>query len=426
MKRWAVACTAVAGVLCCAALLVWALGVRDPADLSAGSAQAAASPQQLAQGAYLARAGNCMACHTRRGGDPYAGGRPIATPFGTVFTSNLTPDGATGLGHWSAADFWRAMHHGRSRDGRLLLPAFPYTSFTQVTREDSDALFAYLRSLPAVAQPNPPHALRWPYGSQWALAIWRALYFRPGTFEPQPGRSASWNRGAYLVRGLGHCNACHASRNALGASGDALDLEGGQIPRQGWYAPSLLRVHEAGVADWNAVEVLQLLQTGVSPRGSALGPMAEVVLHSTQHLAREDLLAMTAYLQALPVAAYRVTEEGKAPARSSEAGTRLYGRHCADCHGENGVGVAGAYPALAGNRAVRMTNAANLVQVVLRGGFAPATAGNPRPFGMPPFQIVLTDSEVAAVLTHIRSAWGNRAGEVTELDVARLRGGAPR
>ncbi len=426
MKRVAWACIAVSGVLCCAALLVWTLGVRDPADVQAASTQAGASPQQVARGAYLARAGNCMSCHTRRGGDHYAGGRPIVTPFGTLFTSNLTPDIGTGLGDWSAADFWRAMHHGRSRDGRLLLPAFPYASFTQVTREDSDALFAYLKSLPAVAQPGLPHALRWPYGSQWALAIWRALYFRPGAFEPQPDRGAQWNRGAYLVRGLGHCNACHTARNALGASDDALDLEGGQIPMQGWYAPSLVRANEAGVGDWDAADVVQLLQTGVSPRGSALGPMAEVVLHSTQHLTRDDLLAMAAYLRALPGSTQRPAGEPAATARSSDAGARLYGRHCADCHGEQGEGVGLAYPALAGNRAVRMANVANLVLIVLRGGFAPATAGNPRPFGMPPFQILLADSEVAAVLTHIRSAWGNQAGEVTELHVARLRGGTPR
>ena len=163
----------------------------------------------------------------------------IATPFGTVYTSNLTPDAQTGLGQWTPDAFWRAMHHGRSADGRLLYPAFPYTSYTQVSRADSDALFAYLRSIPAVVQANRPHALAFPYSSQAALAVWRALFFRAGEFTPEPQQSAQWNRGAYLVRGLGHCAACHAERNFLGASSSAQALQGGVIPMQRWYAPSL-------------------------------------------------------------------------------------------------------------------------------------------------------------------------------------------
>jgi len=429
VKTWlGVAGTAIA-LLVALGALVWALGVRDP--VSAGEmAPTGAAPDaaQVDRGAYLARAGNCMACHTRRGGPAYAGGRAIETPFGTVFTSNLTPDGATGIGNWSSAHFWRAMHHGRSRDGRLLLPVFPYTSYTQVTRQDSDALFAYFRSLPAEVQTNRPHLLRWPYGSQWALAAWRALYFRAGGFEPQADRSAEWNRGAYLVRGLGHCNACHTARNWLGASATGgSDLAGGAVPMQGWYAPSLLRASEAGVAHWGVADVVQLLQTGVSPQGSAVGPMAEVVLHSTQHLAPADLKAMAVYLQSLPaVAPAALAPVAVVPAPATEAGSKLYERHCADCHGDKGEGVALAYPPLAGNRAVRMDNVSNLVQIVLRGGFAPATAGNPRPFGMPPFQMVLSDQEVAEVITHIRSAWGNQAGAVTVLDVARHRAGDQR
>ncbi|MFO1194289.1 MAG: cytochrome c [Rhodoferax sp.] len=404
-----------------AAALVWWLGVHDTAATGAAVPPAPVSAQQIERGAYLARAGNCAGCHTRRGGAPYAGGRAIDTPFGTVHAGNLTPDVQTGLGAWSAADFWRALHHGRSRDGRLLLPVFPYTSTTRVTREDSDALFAYLRSLPAVVQPATPHALRWPVGSPWALAVWRALYFRAGVFEPQPAQSAAWNRGAYLVQGLGHCNACHAARNLLGANAGVEDLSGGQIPMQGWYAPSLRDPAQAGVAGWETAQVVQLLQTGVSPRGSALGPMAEVVLHSTQYLRPDDLAAMATYLQSLPQAAAATDTGAPAPGRVLALGEQLYGTHCADCHGAQGQGVAGAYPPLAGNRAVRMVPAANLVQVVLRGGYAPATVGNPRPFGMPPFQMLLSDEEVAAVVSYIRQAWGNQASGVSALDVTRHR-----
>ena len=203
------------GVLAVAA--VWLLNVRDEIDVTVPVVYVQ-DDSLVARGAYLALAGNCMACHTTRGGEQYAGGLGVATPFGTVYSSNLTPDKNTGIGTWSSAHFWRAMHNGRSKSGRLLYPAFPYTSYTQVTRSDSDAIYAYLRSLPAVSQTNQPHAIRTPFQSQAALAVWRALYFSPGVFEPDSNRDAEWNRGAYLVQGLGHCSACHSPRDALGKS----------------------------------------------------------------------------------------------------------------------------------------------------------------------------------------------------------------
>jgi mono/diheme cytochrome c family protein len=424
MKRigWA----AGAAVVLAAALVVtvWWHNYRDGVDISDASPLTAPLAAQVARGAYLARAGNCAGCHTARGGAPYAGGRGIETPFGTVYASNLTPD-ASGLGGWNTAAFWRAMHHGRSRDGRLLYPAFPYANTTLVAREDSDALFAYLRSLPPVAQANRAHDLRWPFNTQAALAVWRALYFRAGVYASDTSRPPAWNRGAYLVRGLGHCSACHGARNALGATRDALDLAGGLIPMQNWYAPSLAAPAEAGVGDWAEADVVALLKTGVSPRGSATGPMAEVVLGSTQHLSDADLAAMATYLKALPQTAAAPTAAAPG-ATGSAGGAQLYERHCAQCHGERGEGVPGAYPPLAGNRAVVMPSAVNLVQTVLGGGFAPATAGNPRPFGMPPFVLALNEREVAAVISHIRSAWGNRAEPVSEFDVQRVRAGQGR
>lgn len=414
-----------------AAAAVWALNVQDEVDVRAPMARAAPSDALVARGAYLALAGNCMTCHTARGSPAYAGGRAIDTPFGTVFTSNLTPDHKTGLGSWSPAHFWRAMHNGRSKSGRLLYPAFPYTSYTQLTREDSDALFAYLGSVPAAAQPNRPHALRFPYQSQAALAVWRALYFSPGVYQPDTSRDAEWNRGAYLVNGLGHCAACHTPRNALGASSEKLNLAGGLIPMQNWYAPSLTSPHEAGVGAWDPADIVSLLQTGVSPQASVIGPMAEVVQRSTQHLTPQDLGAMARFLKELPQTPAQ-SGAAKAPATAPPpvqdagaavltSGAKLYEQHCAQCHGDQGEGVAKAYPALAGNRAVTMPQTANLVQIVLNGGYAPATQGNPRPFGMPPFVLVLSDTEVAEVLTHIRGAWTNQAGPVTALDVHRIR-----
>ena len=401
------------------ALIAW-LNLRGEDPLAPDTA-ASAPAEQIARGAYLARAGNCMGCHTERGGAMYAGGRGVPTPFGTVYAPNLTPDKSSGLGEWTAAEFWRALHNGRARDGRLLYPAFPYPNYTRVTRADSDAIFAYLRSLPAVAQPNRAHTLPFPFDQQAALAVWRALYFRPAQHELDTTRSADWNRGAYLVEGLGHCNACHASRNALGATASPLDLAGGLIPVQNWYAPSLASPLEAGVADWSDAHVVALLKTGVSERGAVMGPMSEVVSGSTQHLSEPDLRAMTTYLKALPASAPERPATSANTTAETGPGATLYDKHCAACHGDRGEGAPGVYPALAGSRAVTMALPANLVHMVLEGGFPPATAGNPRPYGMPPFATVLSSDEVAQLLTHIRGSWGNHAPPVSALEVTRYR-----
>lgn len=416
--RGAIVGVAVAGLL--VALVAW-LNVRGEAAIALPAATVDGSPQTLARGAYLARAGNCAACHTERGGAPYAGGRGIETPFGTVFASNLTRDDETGLGRWSADHFWRALHHGRSIDGRLLYPAFPYPSYTQVTREDADALYAFLRSQAPVRQANKPHALRFPYNTQTALAVWRALFFRAEAFAPRADRDAAWNRGAYLVQGLGHCVACHSTRNALGATGDRLDLSGGLIPMQRWYAPSLVGADEASVAAWDTQRIVDLLRSGTSPHGSVMGPMAEVVLRSTQHLSDEDLQAMARFLKDLPQQAAAAREEFKPDAGLLRRGQAIYDDRCVQCHGEQGQGAPGAYPPLAGSRKVQMMSPVNLVRAVLHGGFAPATAANPRPYGMPPFGQDLDDADVAAVVSYLRNAWGNSAPPVTALEVLKLR-----
>lgn len=404
-------------VLAGAAAVAW-LNLRGEAPApqlfaTPGAVMAAASPAVLEKGAYLARAGNCMGCHTAQGGAEYAGGRPTNTPFGVVYAPNLTPDADTGLGRWTPDAFWRALHHGRSQDGRLLYPAFPYPQYTRVLREDSDALFAYLQSLAPVAAPNKAHALRFPFNTQVALAVWRALYFRPQAWLPQAGESAEWNRGAYLVQGLGHCAACHSARNIWGASVDEALLQGGMIPLQSWYAPAL------GGAQGAPQDFVRLLQTGVSDAASVSGPMAEVVFRSTQYLQAQDLQAMARYLRSLPAPVAQTASVAKAS--DALLGAQLYSRHCAQCHGEQGEGRAGAFVPLAGNRAVNLADGTNVVQMVLQGGYPPVTAGHPRPHGMPPFSHVLSDAQVAAVSSFVRQSWGNKAPAVGTMEVYRAR-----
>ena len=375
-------------------------------------------PSDAKLGQYLVQAGNCLSCHTAHGGTPYAGGRAIVTPYGTLYSTNLTPDPETGLGRWSADDFWRALHEGRSNDGSLLYPAFPYWAYTKVSREHSDAMFAYLRSLPAVSLKKREHEMRFPYDQRPLLAGWRALYFKEGTFKPDPKQTEQWNRGAYLVEGLGHCGACHAQRGAWGSVRQK-DVGGGLIPALNWYAPALSSHQETE-------DLVEFLKTGVSARRAAFGPMAEVVHDSLQHLTGADLRAMAVYLKSLP----SDDDDDETRARLSAAqteefmkrGARIYEDRCSDCHGRKGEGVARVYPPMTANPALLTPNAVNAIRITLNGGFPPSTAGNPRPYGMPPFAHVLGDEEVAAVVTYVRGAWDNGASAVTPQEVAGARG----
>ena len=416
-----------AGLALLAAAVVWDnWGDLLTSPSAAPKASGPATPETLQRGQYLVQAGNCIACHSERGRPQLAGGRAIETPFGPVYSSNLTPDPDTGLGLWRAQDFWQALHHGRSRGGRLLAPAFPYEHTSVITREDSDAMFAWLQSQPAVKQVQPPHGLTWPLGTQAAFAVWRSLFFSPSPFVPDARQSAEWNRGAYLVQGLGHCAACHSPRNVLGATAGVSELSGGLMPVVNWYAPDLTNDRETGLASTPLADVVRLLRTGHNGQAHTSGPMSEVVQHSLQHLSQADVQAMAVYLrsraQANTAAATAATApSGRIPSTVAERGLKVYDRHCATCHGEQGQGAPGIYPALAGNRAVLLGEPTNLVQALLYGGYGPATAGHPRPYGMPPFVLELDDRDIAAVLTHIRSQWGNQASEVTPLQVNRIR-----
>jgi mono/diheme cytochrome c family protein len=375
-------------------------------------------------GEYLARAGNCMACHTAQGGARFAGGRAMPTPFGTVYTTNVTPDSDTGIGKWTADDFWGALHNGKAKDGHFLYPAFPYPSYTKVTRADSDALFAYFRTIPSVRQGNRENELRFPYNFRILIAFWRAAYFKPGEFEEDPRQTSAWNRGAYLVQGLGHCAACHAPRSTWGGTDLTANLSGGTIPVLNWYAPPLVSDGAARAQDWPVNDIADLLKTGVSNRGVVFGPMSEVVGSSLQHLSHDDIGAIAVYLKSAPVAA-AMRAVPALPASSKkvlELGGKLYSEHCASCHQADGRGVERVYPALASNVSLSAGPGLNSIRIVLNGGFPPSTAGNPRPYGMPPFGPSMNDDEIAAVVSYIRTSWGNHGGIVSPVDVAKSSG----
>ncbi len=389
-------------------------------------AQAQAQSDVIKRGEYLARAGDCIACHTLPAGKTFGGGRPMETPFGTLYTPNISSDKDTGIGSWSADEFYTMMHTGKSRDGSLLYPAMPYTSYTKVSRADSDAIYAFLMSTPAVHQPNRPHELRFPFNKRQLLLGWRSLFFREGEYQPDPKQSAEWNRGAYLVEGLGHCSMCHTAINALGGNVSSKAFEGGLIPIQNWYAPSLTSNKEAGLGDWNIDEIVGLLHAGVSNKGAVYGPMAEVVYDSLQYLSEDDVHAMSVYLKALPA---RSGDKSAPPSQAvveqktslSPLGKKIYDAQCAECHATQGQGKPPDFPPLANNQSIVMSSAVNPIRMVLNGGYPPGTFKNPKPYGMPPFAQSLSDVEVAAVVTYIRTAWGNHGAPVTVKEVNELR-----
>jgi mono/diheme cytochrome c family protein len=387
----------------------------------------------LARGEYLVRAGNCIGCHTVRGGAALAGGRVLQSEFGEFITPNITPDMKTGIGSWTADDFWQALHNGKGKSGRLLYPAFPFVNYTQVSREDADAMYAFLQGRGSVVQENQPHRLHFPYDQRILLSLWRAFFFKPAVFSPDTRQTIVWNRGAYLVRGLGHCSACHSSRNVFGANQGNQDLSGGEMPLVHWYAPSLESKKEASLLSWSVSDAQALLSTGIASKAITSGLMSEVVANSLQYLSDTDIQSIQVYLQALPqdkpipkdvLDSLLQTSPGvnrDEMAGWVRQGSNLYMTHCASCHANGGEGVPFIYPALKGNQALLMAHVGNPIRITLSGGFAPATLKKPRPYSMPPFAPTLSDTEVALILTYVRNAWGNHATPVTAADVNQYR-----
>jgi alcohol dehydrogenase (quinone), cytochrome c subunit len=407
-----------------AALLAVALLFATPAR-----AQAPTSGE-VERGAYLARAGDCTACHTVPGGAEMAGGLPMKMPFGTIYTTNITPDPETGIGRYSLVDFERAVRRGIAPAGRHLYPAMPYPSFTKLTDSDLRALYAYfMNGVPPVHHPNRKNGVPWPLDIRWPLALWDAA-FTGRRFQSDPTHDAEWNRGAYLVEGAGHCGACHTPRG-IGFQEKVLDNRGDQFLAggpvlDGWTAPSLRGEPGTGLAGWSPQAVADFLKTGRTGEASAFGSMADVVQHSTQYLSDPDLHAIGVYLKSLGPARGSPWVQPAADDRTAAAlhdgdlrrpGAAAYVDSCAACHRTDGTGYTGVFPRLAGNPAVLQSNAADVIRVVLKGSTVPATATAPSSFTMPPFGERLDDQDVAGVVNLIRNSWGNRAPAVTATEV---------
>ncbi len=381
-------------------------------------AHAAGDFSEQERGRYLTTVGDRAACHTAEGGRPFAGGRPIETPFGIIYSANITPDPETGIGAWTADQFYRAMHEGIAADGTHLYPAFPYPWFTRVKREDVDAIRAYLRTLPAVKNRRPENELPWPVNHPAAMAGWNAIYFEPGTFQPDPGKPADWNRGAYLVQGLGHCGACHSPKNILGAVKDGERYQGADI--QNWFAPDLTGNPRAGLGNWSKADIVRFLKTGHTDGTAAYGPMAEVVSVSTSKMTDGDLDAIATYLKSLPGIAEQTPVQPDQPVMKT--GAAIYADACSACHQSQGEGVAGMFPALKGNSVVQSREPTTAIRLVLNGGHGAANRHDPNALSMPSFGWKLSDGQIAALVTYIRNAWGNAATPVSAGQVGDLRG----
>jgi mono/diheme cytochrome c family protein len=395
----------------------------------------AAETDLVKQGEYLARAGDCVACHTAKGGKPFAGGLPMETPIGVIYSTNITPD-KTGLGDYSFEDFDKAVRHGVAKSGSTLYPAMPYPSYARVSESDMQALYAYfIKGVEPVAQENKDSDIPWPLSMRWPLTAWRWM-FAPAVedYQAKAGTDPVVSRGAYLVEGLGHCGACHTPRaltmqeKALNAQDGSAFLSG-SAPLEGWIAKSLRGDHKDGLGSWSEEQLVQFLKTGRSDRSAVFGGMSDVVVHSMQYLSQDDLTAIARYLKSLPAMDPKDQphQYDKQVAQAlwkgddSQRGASVYIDNCAACHRTDGHGYTRVFPALAGNPVLQTADATSLINIVLNGGTLPATHTAPSTFTMPAFAWRLSDQEVADVVSFIRGSWGNQGAPVQASEVADLR-----
>lgn len=411
--------------------------MRSIAALLAGvvlalPALAQPNPPSTARGEYLARAADCVACHSVPGGRAFAGGLKMGTPVGTITTTNITPDVETGIGTYTLKDFDRAVRDGVARDGHRLYPAMPYPSYAKLTDDDVHALYDYfMRAVPPVHQANIPSDIPVYLSPRWPLAIWDTFFTGHRGFTPDSQKDAEWNRGAYLVEGPGHCGACHTPRGwafqekALDAQ-DPGFLSGANL--DDWYAPSLRQNVATGLGSWSQSDIVQFLKTGSNRHGSAFGSMRDVINNSTPYLTDDDVNSIAVFLKSLPAttneAAYRYDGAAASALLSGEpdaVGAATYASNCQSCHRETGAAAPPFVPPLAGNPTVVDKDAASLINVVLNGSSPLVVKGRPDAYRMPQYREQLNDQQVADVVTFIRESWGNHADPVSAKEVGDLR-----
>ncbi|MDQ7978869.1 cytochrome c [Paraburkholderia sp. SARCC-3016] len=415
-----------------------------PAQTGDSAAHAPSAPavggadaQTLARGEYLAKAADCAGCHTAaQRGAPYAGGLGMGSPFGTIVSTNITPDPRFGIGRYTYAEFARALREGVAKDGKRLYPAMPYASFTKIRDDDMHALYAYfMHGVAPVAKPSPPSDVAFPFNQRWALRFWQWIFIPRGVYEPRADRDAQWNRGAYLVQSLGHCGACHTPRGAAYQErgydeSSSSYLVGGVNDH--WFAPNLTGDAGAGLGRLSAQDIAAFLKTGHGAGIAAYGSMVEQIEDSSQYLTDDDLAAIARYLKSLPARqpygtytqhaeVARSPQNGNRVPDSLSAGYNVYQSFCARCHRDDGKGVPNVFPALAGNPSVLAENTTSLIRLLVEGGNSPSTLTGPPRQQMPRYADTLADVQIAQALTYIRGAWGNNAQPITANDVSSLR-----
>jgi len=383
-------------------------------------------------GEYLARAGDCVACHSVPGGKAFAGGLKMGSPLGNIYSTNITPDPATGIGGYTLAEFARALRQGVAKDGHRLYPAMPYPSYAKLTDADVAALYDFfMKQVPPVHQENLRNEIPLLLSFRWPLAIWNLVFTRSGSYVANSDHDAEWNRGAYLVEGLGHCGACHTPRGFAWQE-KALDddtsgyLSGALL--DAWYAPNLRGEVRTGLGVWPKDDVADFLKHGHNRGETAFGSMIDVVNNSTPYLSDGDVKAIAVYLKSLSAMskqqAVAYDDATTAALRSGHApqpGATIYTGTCVNCHGFDGRGFGPYSPALAANPVVLDNDPSSLINLMLNGSNPLVVEGTPDPYSMPQFRQQYSDQEIADVVTLIRNGWGNQAPAVTAAEVAKLR-----
>jgi mono/diheme cytochrome c family protein len=373
--------------------------------------------EQLRRGQYLVAAGDCMSCHLRDGGEPLAGGLGLKTPFGVIFTPNITSDKETGIGGWSSDQFYKAMHDGIDDEGRNLYPAFPYPWFRIASREDDDAILAFLKTTPAVIYTPPKNDLSFPLQYRFTVKGWNLLYLKSHDFQQDATQSSEWNRGAYLVNGLGHCGGCHTPKNSLGADKSNRQFDGGTL--DSWVAPDLTANNRTGLGTWSVDDIAEYLRNGRNAHAGAGGAMADVITYSTSLITDSDRQAMAVYLKSQAPSPDTVNDPPNPAAM--RRGAEIYSDACASCHLEDGVGQPGYFPPLGPNAMLQQADPTGLEHLILAGGRIGISPSHPSALTMPSFAWKLDDQEIADVSTFIRNSWGNQAAEVSVSDVRAAR-----